>query len=97
MKKLIAVFGALMIVYVLITSLTNVPAPYEAPAAASEAQVYVVRSEDDRVVVYYGDRLYRRTDTPVSSLPKSDRSRLNEGITLTDERELKRLLEDICS
>jgi len=97
MKKLIAFFGVLMILYVLVTSLTEAPAGGGAPDAASEAQVYTVRAEDDRVVVYHGDSLWLRTDTPVSSLPKSDRQRLNKGIPLTDDRQLKCLLEDLCS
>ena len=97
MKKLLAIAGTMMLLYVLISSLTEAAAPRTAPPAATEALVYVVKAEDDRVVVYYADSLYLRTDTPVSALPKSDRTRLNEGITLTSEKELRALLEDICS
>lgn len=97
MKKLLAIAGAVMILYVLISSLANAAVPRTAPVEATAAQVFVVREEGDRVVVYCGDSLFLRTDTTVSALPKSDRTRLSEGITLTSEKELRRLLEDFCS
>lgn len=97
MKKLIAIAGAAMILWVLISAQAYGTETAEVPVQATQATVYVMREENDRVVVYQGDSVWLRTDTPVSSLPKSDRVRLREGILLTSEEELRQMLEDFCS
>ena len=100
MKKLILLIGAAMLLYVIVSSaaaggMRAVGDP--SVAGNTDEVVYVVKEENDRVVVYRGEMLFLTTDTPVSLLPKSDRSRLQKGIVLYSDEELKKLIEDICS
>ena len=100
MRILFAAVGAVMIAYVIVSA-SAVSAPQESgePSvgiAESEPR-YVLREENNRVVVYQGDTLWLKTDTPVSQLPKGDRARLRRGIAVNSDTELKRLLEDYCS
>ena len=99
MKKLIAITGVLLVAYVLLSASTGgrISAGAGAPDESESSAVYVMRDENDRVVVYRNEAVFLRTDTQVSSLPKSDRQRLREGIIVFSEKELKRLIEDICS
>lgn len=102
MKKLLAITGAALIAYVILTSVmsgdSSAPAAVSAQSARETvAQSYTVAAYDGRVAVYLGDTLLRVTDTPVDSLPKADRVRLYDGIAVNSEKELKRMLEDLCS
>ena len=69
------------------------------PAAvySDSGEAYLVTGQDGMVAVMRGDELYLRTDTPVASLPKADRVKLDRGITVYSKEELKTLLEDLCS
>lgn len=71
---------------------------YETTQPQTEAK-YIVTALDGRVAVSESDsgRIIRRTDTQVALLPESDRKRLEKGIRVKTERELRQLLEDICS
>lgn len=62
-------------------------------------QVYIIKSEDGRLVVYkQGDaKPYMQTDTFVKALPKGDVLRLEKGIEVTGDENLKKYLEDYCS
>jgi len=101
MKKLLLIAGSLMIGYVMMTSYPGSKAdirPASAQAVHSVQQtLYIVKEENDRIVVTMNDAVYLRTDTQVSSLPKNDRQKLKEGITVFSEQELKELIEDYCS
>ena len=101
MKKIVLLIGAAMILYVIVTVLaaggTGTEGGVLTGGEGAHKVVYVVREKDDRVVVYRDDSLFLTTDTPVSLLPKSDRSRLEKGIVLYSDEELKTLIEDICS
>jgi hypothetical protein len=100
MKKTVLLIGAVMILYVIVSTLAagdRTSDSAAAPAVDTHTVVYVVREENDRVVVYRDDSLFLTTDTPVSLLPKGDRTRLSKGIVLYSEEELKALIEDICS
>ena len=101
MKKLISLAGALMIGYVMLSAAAGVADDGARTVDQSETEaqsaVYTVASQMDRVVVYRGKELYLRTDTQASALPKSDRERLARGIDVYSDRELKALLEDLCS
>ncbi len=102
MKKMFAVIGAVLIAYVILTSVMtgDASAPAAAGAHSTEEpteQGYTVAVHEGRVAVFRGDTLLRLTDTPVDALPKADRVRLYEGISVNSDKELKLLLEDYCS
>ena len=99
MKKLLAVTGVILIAYVLFSASYGGQnrSVNSARTDSGNGSVYVMREEDDRVVVYLNDALYLRTDTRVSSLPKSDRLKLKNGIPVYSKEELKILVEDYCS
>ena len=104
MKKLLIFTGVIMIAYVAVSSLHGgyaVAVQNGTDAYISEgdtkAEIFVITTQNDRVVVYSEGEVYLRTDTIVSQLPKKDRLKLNEGITVFSEKELKELLEDYCS
>lgn len=102
MKKLLAITGAVLIAYVILTSVINqdasAPAVFSAQSAESTADPgYTVTAYEGRVAVFRGDTLLRLTDTPVEALPKADRARLYDGIAVDSDKELKILLEDLCS
>lgn len=99
MKKLIAITGALLTAYVMISASLGggAGAGAETGDLSESSVIYVMREENGRVVVYANDTVYLRTDTQVSSLPKSDRQKLRDGIAVFSEEELKKLVEDICS
>lgn len=100
MKKLIAVTGVILIAYVIFSAAMGSAQPAVTDRTAAEGDgpaVYVMREENGRVVVYLNDAIFLRTDTPVSALPKNDRVKLQKGITVYSEKELKRLVEDYCS
>lgn len=102
MKRLIGITGAFLLIYVIVTAAMT-PAgeatvPTDPDGAADEnAAVYTAREENDRIVIESGGGVVLRTDTGVSGLPKIDRLRLEEGITLYSDKELKAFLEDYCS
>lgn len=104
MKKLIFVTGLVLLSYValsaMITPAAEVPS-FETESVIRQTEddgtVYTVVSENGRVTVLLNGVRYLSTDTLVSSLPKADQTRLEEGIVLTDRDDLKKLLEDYCS
>lgn len=94
MKRLLALVGAVLIAFVI----RSAAASDGAQEGAREGEgAYVVTGEDNRVVVYRSGELFLRTDTPLSALPKSDRKRLEQGIRVFSDTELKVLIEDLCS
>jgi hypothetical protein len=101
MKKIVLLAGAAMMLYVIVSSSSAGEMGSDqskmTDADGLHEVVYIVREENDRVVVYRDDSLFLTTDTPVSLLPKSDRTRLKNGIVLYSDKELKALIEDICS
>lgn len=102
MKKLIVIAGVVLITYlILMTTLSQPTSAPSADKAATEQSVseseYRIGALDGKVAVFrYGD-LYLKTDTAIASLPKADRSRIEEGIDIDSLKELKRRLEDYCS
>lgn len=104
MKKLLLVTGVLLIAYVVMMTSLSPSARSSEEESVSETivetvtqDVYTVLDENGRVSVLLNGAEYLRTDTVVSSLPKSDQLRLKQGITVTDTNTLKKLLEDYCS
>ena len=98
MKKLILITGAILTAYLLLIYFAT---PFAAPSYEAAAQpylpAYTVAESDGRVAVFKDGEIFMTTDTPVSSLPKSDINRLQKGIPVPDQRELKKLLQDLCS
>ena len=102
MKRLIGITGAFLLIYVIGIS-AMAPAGETASAGniagvyGEDRQVYTAREEDGRIVIRSGEELVYKTDTRVGELPKIDRMRLREGISLYSDKELKEFLEDYCS
>jgi len=101
-KKLLGVTGAILAVYLLLTA--TVAPPASAPEAAAymavqeaDSGAWQIREYEGKVTVFRSGKPILRTDTRVSELPKADRSRLVQGIDVYSQKELKRILEDLCS
>ena len=105
MKRLVCITGIILIACVCMMT-------FFAPQTSAEVQentknqedliseqVYVIKSENNRIVVYKKGEIlpFLTTDTLTSSLPKSDIMNLNKGIEVKGEINLKKLLEDYCS
>ena len=98
MKKLILFSVLLAVTAAILLAVSAVTADTSsAQEPQSAGDVYLMRAQDDRLVVYLGDELILRTDTQVSALPKADRLKLSRGIVVYSEKELRKLLEDYCS
>lgn len=102
MKKLIVIALIVAAVYfalnILISPQADAPVAASASAHATESQEgFRIGVADDRVAVFRDGALYIKTETLVSSLPKSDRVRIEQGIPVSSVKELKEFLEDFCS
>lgn len=102
MKKLILITGAVLIAYLLLVTVVTQEAQAPATAgvqtqSAKDEKEYRIGAADGRVAVFRNGELYLKTDTVLSSLPKSDRNRLEEGIDIDSLKELKERLQDYCS
>ncbi len=103
MKRLVCITGVILIGCVCVMT-------FFAPQTSAEVQeinqqnlsteqVYVIKSENNRIVVYKKGDLspFLTTNTLTSTLPKSDIMSLNKGIEVIGEIKLKKSLEDYCS
>ena len=103
MKKLVLIFGVFAIICVIISVAlsTNTQGNLSMEASdeqsATQSEMYVVKSENGRVVMYKGDMLILRTTTSVSTLPKKDERALLYGIQVKTRQEADKLLEQYCS
>ncbi len=111
MKKLILFTSIIVYVLFAVSVFLDRPERVEVPAVAeviatetSEPDeipetLYIVREKDGRVAVEDSrtGELVKKTDTLVSVLPKSDRKQLEKGIAAYSEREVRTILEDLCS
>lgn len=103
MKKLILIFGAFAIICVIISfvaeqSVLSLEREFMPSESVSESdEVYNIKSENGRIVVYRGDELLMRTDTAVNTLPKRDQKQLLYGIVAYSKQEMERVLQDYCS
>lgn len=76
-------------------STDNKPEPDDAQQVGILYDQFCVRESGGLVAVYTaGGELVRRTDIPVSALPKNDRDALREGIRFTSWKEVLSLLQD---
>lgn len=101
-KKLIVISGIVVMAYLALNLIVSpqADAPVAASASAQATQAengFRIGAADDRVAVFRDGELYLKTETLLSSLPKSDRIRLEEGISVSSVKELKELLQDYCS
>ena len=101
-KKLIMITGAILLIYLIVITAAAQPTENSSPqvtsAEADNAESgYRLGVSDGRVAVFRDGELYMRTDTQISSLPKADRKRLDEGINIDSVKELTELLQDFCS
>ncbi len=104
MKKLIVIFGVFAIICVIVTSfsdrsyISHTPKPESQQTTDSQTgEVYTIKSENGRIVVYKEDELFLRTSTAVNTLPKKDERELLYGITVYSKDEMNEVLEDYCS
>lgn len=105
MKKLIGITGIILIGCVCVSSLyapkanAAFTAEQTVQAQASSEESFVVKSENNFIVVYRkGESTpYLTTQSRVDSLPKSDIMQLKSGIEVVGEKNLRKLLEDYCS
>lgn len=106
MKKLIGITGIILISCICISSLytpvTSAKASPETESTAvvsAESQTYVLKSVNNRIVVYKKGEAspFLVTDSRTDHLPKSDILQLKNGIEVEGEKNLKRTLEDYCS
>lgn len=102
MKKLFAIFSVFCIVCVVISSAFDNMHRAQLDAIKNEVNpstdmVYTIKSENDRIVVYYGESLYLKTDTSIHTLPKKDRHKFISGFTVDSRAEVDKILFDYCS
>ena len=80
-------------------SITELSESVSIPEPSVTAPVYVLKEYEGKVAAFNIEQskpVYI-SDTNVSELPQADRNLLKKGITTTDQKELKRLIEDYCS
>ena len=101
-KRILAVTAAILAVYLLLIS--TIAPPAKAPDVGDPGNVqeadggaWLIREDGGEVAVFRGSEPVLHTDTRVADLPKADRVRLTQGITVYSDKELKRILEDLCS
>lgn len=102
LKRLLTITGTILIAYVVFSAVAAPPGEeaavkQELSTVGESVPIYLITEENDRVVVYRNDEIYLRTDTQVSSLPKGDRQKMERGITVFSDKELKEMIEDYCS
>ncbi len=104
MKKLIliAVTGVILISCVIIGAAATgsaVESGASVSETAEEEKEFVITSEHGRLVVYRSgeNEPFLTTDTFTSSLPRADKRKIDEGIEVKGEENLRRALEDYCS
>lgn len=105
MKKLIGITGIILIGCVCVSSLyapkanAAFTAEQTVQAQASSEESFVVKSENNFIVVYRNGEStpYLTTQSRADSLPKSDIMQLKSGIEVVGEKNLRKLLEDYCS
>lgn len=103
MKKLILIFGIFAIIMVTISYAAerkiedNFKDNTSTNQSVTQNDVYTIKSENGRIVVYKGDTLYQKTSTATSTLPKSDQKELLYGISAQTKEQMQAILDDYCS
>lgn len=103
MKKLVGITGIILLICLMLsTFFVPVSSAQSVKTANNEqsiAEVYILKAENNRVVVYKkGESTpYIQTDTRCDMLPKGDVVYLEKGIELEGREALRKALEDYCS
>lgn len=106
MKRLVGFTGAVLMICLAVGVFFAPPSSAESTiatkseiVATSAAEVFIIKVEDNRIVVYKkgGSEPYLVTDTSVSSLPKGDVVYLENGIEIEGKDALRKALQDYCS
>lgn len=102
MKKIIVIAAAGVILISCVLAGEAARGAREAQSGAAQTaseNVYVVKSEDGKLVVYRkGDsKPFMTTGTLSSGLPRSDARRLENGVEIEGTADLRKALEDYCS
>ncbi len=71
----------------------------DAPERSAAEEIYWLREFEKKLAVFPAgsDKPSYISEVYVSTLPKADRKKLAEGIEVSGQKELNRLLEDYCS
>ena len=64
---------------------------------SEEDHGYLIGVYEDRVAIFHNGDLFYLSDTRVSSLPKADQTRIEQGIRVDSLAEIKQLVQDYCS
>ena len=104
MKKLILIFGAFLIICVIVTHIAGQQAQgktheteTQSVSEQQKSESYTIKSENGRIVVYQGEELLYKTNTATSTLPKIDQKELLYGIVVSSKQEVEKVLQDYCS
>lgn len=110
MKRLVLITGIIIYVLFGISAFFGVSAENKArmientsvtptqSATLNQEVKYILKSIDGKLVVLdYQGNILEQTDTIVSILPENDRKKLESGISVSSDDELRKLLEDLCS
>ena len=67
-----------------------------APTAANRQTVYIVKEYQNVIGVFFEEEgiPFRVIDVPVSTLPEEDKKMFEEGIRISDEKDLQKFLEN---
>ena len=112
MKRLVAITGIILFACLFVSATAAPQATAEeaiystvynekeaTQAQSDDEKVYILKAEKGKLVVYVkGESTpYIETDRIISSLPRGDILRLERGIEVAGEENLKKSIEDYCS
>lgn len=98
----IIILGCFAVSNIIIPSLASTENPIAKAQSSTDKEsrdVYFITSLDGRLVVYKENvsSPYIKTDTLLNTLPKADKEKIEKGIYIYGEANLKKALEDYCS
>lgn len=93
---MVAILSAAVLISGILISLSVLAGQNHAQAAGDEVYQYVLKNEENRIVVYERgkDEPIRVLDFPVDSLPQLEQSALEQGVPIKDQAELQKTIED---
>lgn len=97
MKKIYILFSLLcaFAIFITITSYYNGKSYQETPETPQKTESFILRSEDNTVRLYQGEKLLKEYDNIVTStLPLMDQDNLKSGIIIETYSEVMQIIED---